>query len=275
MIFGRKKTNSINDVLQSYSTEQTGITEIKKLLQNGVNATLGISDTKGYEPFHVGTTALMLAANWGYDKLCYALLKQGADVNVANTEGFTALKAAIRNNFIDIVKALLNSGADINLVDKYGESALFWATYNTEILKLILDAQPKELNLQSEHYKETALINPSRNGQIEIMRLLLEAGIDPNIPDKGGMRALHWAAQYGQTESIRLLLSYGGDVNSTTKKKITPLISAVIKGNPDAVELLLKSGAGVHAKEKTGWSALTFAEKNGKEDIITILQAYS
>jgi ankyrin repeat protein len=47
--------------------------------------------------------------------------------------------------------------------------------------------------------------------QIDVARLLLAAGADPNARQEGGFVPLHAAAQNGDEELARLLLEYGAD----------------------------------------------------------------
>ena len=60
---------------------------------------------------------------------------------------------------------------------------------------------------------ETALIRASRNGRVEIARLLLDAGADANLRDIRRATALMYASSEGKVETVRLLLDVGADKN--------------------------------------------------------------
>lgn len=80
---------------------------------------------------------------------------------------------------------------------------------------------------------------------LEIARLLLDAGADPNA-HKRGQTALHWAARGGQIEMAELLLSRGAAVDviaRTPQGEITPLAMALRAEKKDMAELLRRHGA--------------------------------
>jgi ankyrin repeat protein len=65
------------------------------------------------------------------------------------------------------------------------------------------------------------------DGQVAVVRLLLEKGADVNA---GDVTALHWAAFRGYTASIKLLLDQGADRNLRNTLGETPL--AMMAQNP-------------------------------------------
>lgn len=80
---------------------------------------------------------------------------------------------------------------------------------------------------------------------LEIARLLLDAGADPNA-HKRGQTALHWAARGGQMEMAELLLARGARVDAPAKTPEgdkTPLAFALRAEKRDLAELLRRHGA--------------------------------
>ncbi|HEX3526952.1 MAG TPA: ankyrin repeat domain-containing protein [Thermoanaerobaculia bacterium] len=80
---------------------------------------------------------------------------------------------------------------------------------------------------------------------LEIAKLLLDAGADPNA-HKRGQTALHWAARGGQMDMVDLLLGRGADPNAKAKTPqgdVTPLAMAVKAEKKDVAERLRKGGA--------------------------------
>ena len=57
------------------------------------------------------------------------------------------------------------------------------------------------------------LIEASRDGQLDLVKLLLERGGNVNIQDIYGDTALIWASLYGHLDIVKLLLEKGADVN--------------------------------------------------------------
>ena len=60
------------------------------------------------------------------------------------------------------------------------------------------------------------MIGPVRNGNVDIVKVLLEAGEDPDRPGEHGQTALFLAMNQGQDEMKDLLLEYGADVEIVT-----------------------------------------------------------
>jgi len=75
----------------------------------------------------------------------------------------------------------------------------------------------------------TPLHNAARSGNIEIVKVLLSAGYDPNAVNAEGFTPLHIAAQAGHVEIAELLLNAknkGGNTGSPTAK--TPPVLVMI-----------------------------------------------
>jgi uncharacterized protein len=71
-----------------------------------------------------------------------------------------------------------------------------------------------------------------------ITRLLLEAGADPNVRERGGYTPLHVAAHNGDIDILRGLLVAGADLNAKNDDGKTPPDMAEAAGHQEAVRLL-------------------------------------
>lgn len=86
---------------------------------------------------------------------------------------------------------------------------------NRDVNKVIeLINEGADVNYQGEHDKETALMNASEQGDIEIMKVLLQNGANVNLKSHTGNTALNYAVEplrcFGrqQPESVKLLLRH-------------------------------------------------------------------
>ncbi|TGZ55296.1 hypothetical protein CRM22_010458 [Opisthorchis felineus] len=95
-------------------------------------------------------------------------------------------------------------------------------------------------------------------GNVEAVRLLLDAGLHPNVGNVDGHTALCDAALNGSTEVISLLLNHGVDVNPSSYWG-SPLMYATKNGHIDAMRLLIKAGAAVNAPDRSGLCPLHVA----------------
>jgi ankyrin repeat protein len=81
--------------------------------------------------------------------------------------------------------------------------------------------------------------------RLDVLRYLLERGLNPEVRDTHGHAALHVAARYGEIEAARLLLAAGVDIESKTFLWETPLFLAAhyLHMGTDVADLLIQAGA--------------------------------
>ncbi|CAK9064156.1 unnamed protein product [Durusdinium trenchii] len=96
----------------------------------------------------------------------------------------------------------------------------------------------------------------AEHGDLEVVRLLLEAGADKNATTTDWSTALMRAAELGHLEVVRLLLKAGAD-------GATALIDAAEYDQLEVVRLLLEAGADKNAATIAGETALMGAAKYG------------
>ena len=214
------------------------------------------------------------------------ILKTGAyfDPPEREFEGLTALQAAAETENVEIVRILLDVGADVNApaTDFNGFTALQAAAGigNTEIVRILLDVGADVNAAGSEFYGKTALQaamlseTTGASKLIELVRMLLEAGADPNVPTQLQNHAtfeknspygtvLQIAVSKGNIKLVRLLLDFGAKINDYPRgsPERSPIQTAAEAGDADLVALLLEEGADVNmaAGEYYGRTAIQAA----------------
>jgi len=128
-----------------------------------------------------GQTALAFAAGSSRSEMLARLIAAGANVDLADADGWTPLMIAVRRANPADVRRLIEAGADVNVTSRLGWTALMWASYG---------------------------------GETAIVRDLLSAGADVNQSSKTGQSALIRAAGQGHTEAVGELLGAGADVTA-------------------------------------------------------------
>ena len=95
--------------------------------------------------------------------------------------------------------------------------------------------------------QDQKMISAASEGDSVGLEKLLECPRDPNVVDQHGLTPLHHAASSGQMESIRLLLEAGAKLEArstaTTTKWMAPLHLAARDGHFDVVRVLVEAGA--------------------------------
>lgn len=106
----------------------------------------------------------------------------------------------------------------------------------------------------------------SRQGRVDIVRLLLDRGADADIQSRtrtdGGQAALHIAARNNYLELIQLLLARGADPNIQDNRGNTPLHDAAIGGQRTITRALVRAGADTDTRNREGESAVEVASSN-------------
>ncbi len=159
-----------------------------------------------------GWTALMYAAREDAQFAAESLAHMGADLNAQDPDGATALETALMNEHYDFAIKLLEAGADPNAADLAGVAAVFSA----------VDMD----NFSGREVGRPARQHNDQHGALDVLRLALAKGGDPNAKLSGATIARH----HGFPDRS---LAKGG----------TPLIRAAKSADIEAMKILLDAGA--------------------------------
>jgi ankyrin repeat protein len=106
-------------------------------------------------------------------------------------------------------------------------------------------------------------------GKIDIARLLLKKGADPELGWKGGRTPLAAAAQGNHADIAALLLKKGAKIDSPAEDGRTPLMwAAAADGSGETLQALIDHGAALDAVDKEGNTPLLHAAMGPKEESV-------
>ena len=111
---------------------------------------------------------------------------------------------------------LIRQGADLNVQDSDGKTALMYAVMNNddETVKMIIESAGVDLNVQTRH-GVTALMIAVADRKPTYVTLLLDAGADVSVEDKLQQSALSIALERGYDKIERMLRKYGAKTSLT------------------------------------------------------------
>lgn len=119
-----------------------------------------------------------------------------------------------------------------------------------ELIKSLVDTGA---NLDAKDTNgRTGLMLAAEMGRTKVLRYLLSKGVDVDMRDKGGMTAVACAALNGRTSCVRALINAGCDVNNRCSSGVTPLHRAAGGDHVEVVSLLVKAGANLEARNIFG-----------------------
>ncbi|XP_025141528.1 E3 ubiquitin-protein ligase MIB2 isoform X2 [Bubalus bubalis] len=108
----------------------------------------------------------------------------------------------------------------------------------------LLRRHPEQVDTKNQG--RTALQMAAYLGQVELVRLLLQAQAGVDLPDDEGNTALHYAALGNQPEAARVLLSSGCGANALNSTRSSALHVAVQRGFLEVVKVLCEHGCDVN-----------------------------
>ena len=171
-------------------------------------------------------------------------LLESRDVNVKDPRGATPLMYAAAFGNAKQITLLLESGADVNAQNAFQATALIWAGGDAAKSRILIE-HGAGVNVRTQQGRTPLMAAAKRNGNADLVRLLLEKGADVKTP---GDTTLIQAAQSGDLEIMRLLMKSGANVNCISSRLgETPLMYAAASDNVEAVRLLLAKGANPNA----------------------------
>ncbi|XP_030751415.1 uncharacterized protein LOC115878949, partial [Sitophilus oryzae] len=206
-----------------------------------------------------------------HNEVVKKLLKAGSGVD-AIFEGKNIIHIAAEQADKDILLALLENNADALSKDKEGNTALHYAILNdcTDVIDVLI-AQGIDINAKNDQF-HTVLYSACRYDIPDVVKRLISHNADVSIKENClGWSPLHRACEEGNLDVVRVLLDAGANVSDVTKFKDTPLHRAVGKGHEGIVEELVRRGGDVTAVNGRGESVLDIARKRQSKEILELL----
>lgn len=177
---------------------------------------------------------LYLAASSGSVETIRLLVSSGFEVDDPDNWGkkeIPPIYAALKSGFYQASFALAQFAREVkNDVSYIGQFFNFFCNYKKNSLQYV------------DRQWNNALMLAARKGYVEIVRLLLQKKVDPNLRNYDGETALFQAIKYNQDPIVDLFMTYPNiNVNLKNYQNQTPLIYVLEQENLEMLKILLKS----------------------------------
>lgn len=219
--------------------------------------------------------ALIEAARQKHWKIVKMLIETGADVNTIDDNHNTPLLAAVGSESLEIVEMLIAAGASLSSKNKDGTTAITTASRlsSPAILKALVQAGADVI--QSVDGKQ-AIIHAAKEGRLENVKILIEAGANVDVQDIDQNSPLIYASIGGHVAVIECLIKANANVDGQNSFKKTALIKAAELLRLESVESILQHAKGnkqfnIDLKDIDGNSALVAAANKGSMEIVSAL----
>ena len=255
---------------------------VRLLLDAGADPTLpeGRNCPRGF--------ALWAAARHNQRAIAERLLAAGADPNADVESSGTPTSAA---QDADLRALLYRHGGRLGLAEHFHRGA-------TDTIAALLDAQPAMFDAAAAEMGFAHCVSAGHEGLLRLLlarglrvppvvtycqtylwrsvplaRLLLEHGMDPDLPNWQQIRPLHHQAGSGDIEAARLFLEFGADPDAVDEEfRSTPLGWAARCGQREFVQFLLALRGPAEPAAVPAWArAHAWADRRGHREIAALL----
>ena len=191
------------------------------------------------------------------------IIRAGADVNAAGeVYGCAALHVCLKmtpsHKQEEVFKILLDNGSDVNSVGDYGYGLLHYCAsdeciWDREYVTRVLISKGANVNIKNT-FGYTPLSYCASYGNVEVARLLINAGADVHAQDKLGRTAIFPdldAKTNDYMDILRIQLDAGANINSTDCYGMTPLHVCAKEGCcVDIAKGMVALGSNLNATDK-------------------------
>lgn len=250
--------------------EKGSLWAVKFIIENGADT--NYKDKKGKTPLMFLCQEENLKTSSNKKDLIKLLLKNGANINEKDSNGTTALMISCISGQKEIVELLINNGADIAIESKKRWTALRAACSKgyKEILRFLLEIKFKS---NDDEFKELIKLIVFSSRNLDIVGLLLDKLFKDYKKSNILISLINSLdrSNHRNKELLKLILERGIDINERNDNNATPLIIATDHGYEEIVEFLISNGADISAENNKRWTALKIACKLGYKGIVKIL----
>lgn len=172
------------------------------------------------------------------------------------------LNIAIRVGDESVVRLLLNRVEDWQFTWPYSTDALFLEAVKWGHVSIIrLFSPDKDFDDERAKQYEDTLSRFSQRDDCELLKLLLQTGVDVNCQNGNALRP---AAKRGHADVVQLLLGHGAEIYPQGAEPLVP-------GSQEVKDMLLKAGALIDPNDCIRSDALHVAARGDSEAATTFL----
>lgn len=187
------------------------------------------------------------------------------------------LAAAARGDVAEI-KAFIAKGEKPDVKDTYGRTPLHVATYrgHHEAMRVLVNAGANPNALENDRYDIVTIASVAND--IPTLKVAISlGGSAKNITSRYDGTALIAAAHLGHADVVRMLINAGAPLDHINNLGWTALIESIVLGDggrrhTDTLKALVDAGANVNIADRNGQTPLALARSRGYKEMVVVLE---
>jgi ankyrin repeat protein len=225
----------------------------------------------------VGNPLLAIAVEKGDINMLELLLDKGVIVDARTHLGTTILEQAIGKRKFDIAKKLLVRGANPGGTDIHSQpilikilrDALLKTEDKVEVIRLLLD-NGVDPDTVDAIWGLPAICHAVEMSKTPVVEEMLRRGAKTKVRMLAGQTLLTYSIDVNRRNHIKALLDYGADVNEVDGLNRTPLMLALLRLDYNLAKMFVDHGADATAKANE--DAVKFIKGIKRNDFLELFQ---
>jgi ankyrin repeat protein len=243
------------NLLKHTINQDISITE-ETILAKGKVQSKDYENAKNQPEITSNINALMYVSQFGF----WEILQELLNVNGKNLIAQDMKNKQQQGGFVALHSAIIGAGSYVDYLNSPNAPNLGVSTQDQ-------DLHHKRIQMQ--------LTLPTNHSWLKCIQLLLENGVDVNVPfGETDFTPLMYAARHGMTQIVKLLLDHGADPNHCGSENQTALNFAANYGKADTCQLLVGAGADPFHKDKNGDSFVSLSQEERQPYTIQALGSF-
>ena len=230
----------------------------------------------------IGPHAIYWASRQGHYEILDQLLEANVNPDVEVVDGHSPFIAAVQFNRLVVVERLLQDegfiseakGYRVNQLERYRRTPISISAFNgnIEIVRQLLQHARIQPNIGDIH-QQTPPFWAISGGHLDVLQLLLaDSRISVNHVDSSGRDLLSWAAGAGELEIVKYLMGLKNLLVHEDFNGRTALSHAAFQGHLETTAYIRRiRPADVSKKDKDGRNALSWAASGGHHTVVEYL----
>jgi uncharacterized protein len=209
---------------------------------------------------------------------CTCTLHAQVPPSAAEKSSYTGLLAAIRRGDPAQIEALIAKGAEPDVRDAHGRTPLHVAAYDGkhQAMRVLVNAGANPNALENDRYDIVTIASVAND--VPTLKVALALGASArNVTSRYDGTALIAAAHLGHTEIVRTLIRAGAPLDHVNNLGWTALIESIVLGDGGprhtaTLRALIEAGANVNLADRNGHTPLALARARGYEAMVKLLR---